>query len=133
MKSPERKIWHAPQIRLPVKSLIWLLYAHSMQNCMMSCKTEKASCHSTQERWCLTAIDYIGLSLVFKMDDIFILHDYSIQSADRIIYFLQYISTLQKLTSLYNTLFIQKNWRADQFDILLHVHMLWILLFLSMH
>lgn len=101
---------------------------------MMSCKTDKASCHSAQERQCfLTAIDYIGLSLVFKMDDAFILHGYSTHSADRFIYFLQYISTLQKLISLYNTLFIQRNWGADQFDILFDVRGLWILLFLSMH
>lgn len=45
-----------------------------MQNCMVSCKTEKVSCLSAQKRWCfLTAIDYTFLSFVIKMDDAFIL------------------------------------------------------------
>jgi len=47
------------------------------------------------------------------MDDAFILHDYSTHSGDRIINFLQYVSTLQKLIFIYNSLIIQRNWGAD--------------------
>lgn len=128
----EYRICHAPQIRLLLPSLIWLLYMHSIQNCMVSCKSEKASCLSAQKRWCfLTALDYIVLFLVFKMNDAFILHDYSAHSEDRIIYFLQYVNTLQKLIFLYNTLIIQSNWGTDQFQMLPGIHVMSFFPFLS--
>lgn len=63
------------------------------------------------------------------MDDAFILHDYSTYPEYRIINFLQYVSTLQKLIFIYNSLNIQKNWGADEFDILLNVYGMCILPF----
>lgn len=121
-------------IRLSVQSLMWLLYRHFLLNCMVICKTVKVACHSAGERWrSLRAIVCIGLSLVFKLDGAFFQHDYWTQSADRIIYFLQYISTVQKLVSLYNILFIKMNWGTECFDILFHLWGLWILLCLSLY
>lgn len=121
-------------IGLSVQSLMYFLYTHFLQSCMVICSTEKVACHSTWKRWrFLRAIVCIGLSLVFKLDAAFFLHDYWTHSADRIIYFLQYISTLQKLVFLYNTHFFQMNWGTECFDILFHVWGLWILLSLSLY
>lgn len=60
------------------------------------------------------------------MDDAFILHDYSTHSEDTIIYFLQYVNTLQKLIFLYNRFIIQRNWGTEL------AHMMWFFPFLSM-
>lgn len=109
----KKKIWNTPKIRLPVQSLVGFLYTYSMQNCMLNCKTEKPFCQRCTGEMMLFNNCWLYWFFLSVQNDTFILHDYSTHSGDRIIHFLQYLSTLQELVSLYDILFIQRNWGAD--------------------